>query len=143
MYPSASEKNVPIQKKMLHTLERMHTQSLQSCPTVWDSMDDSPPGSPVNVIFLVRMLEWFAMPSCMGSSQPKDQSCVSCFTGGFFTHRATWEAPYAEELVQKQSKLKSKTLSLKSRGKGKKIRVSFTFILKRLNVLFTLILTFS
>lgn len=85
------KKNIYIQttilwKKIPHTLEHMHTQSLQSCPTLWESMDDSLPGSPVNVIFLARILERFAMPFYMGSSQPMDQSCVSCFTGGFFTH---------------------------------------------------------
>ena len=32
-----------------------------------------------------RILEWVAMPSCRGSSQPKDQTQVSCTAGGFFT----------------------------------------------------------
>ena len=27
-----------------------------------------------------------------GSSQPKDQTCISCIVGGFFTHWATWQA---------------------------------------------------
>ena len=36
-------------------------KSLQSCPTACDSMDCSPPGSPVPEIFQVRTLEWVAI----------------------------------------------------------------------------------
>ena len=46
------------------------------------------PGSSVHGIFHARILEWVAMPSPRGSSQPRDQSCnscVSCIAGGFFT----------------------------------------------------------
>ena len=41
-------------------------QSLQSCPTLFDPMDCSPPGSSVHRIFLTRILEWVAMPSSRG-----------------------------------------------------------------------------
>ena len=33
-------------------------KSLQSCPTLWDSIDCSPPGSPVPGILQARTLEW-------------------------------------------------------------------------------------
>ena len=36
-------------------------------------------------ILQARMLERVAMPSSKGSSQPKDQTQVSCIAGGFFT----------------------------------------------------------
>ena len=36
-------------------------------------------------ILQARILEWVAMPSSRGSSQPRDQTHVSCITGGFFT----------------------------------------------------------
>ena len=39
-----------------------------------------------------RILEWVAMTYFRGSSQPRDQTCVSCIASGFFTHWATWEA---------------------------------------------------
>ena len=45
-----------------------HTKSLQSCPTLCDPMDYSPPGSSVHGISLARILEWVAMPSSKGSS---------------------------------------------------------------------------
>ena len=33
-------------------------KSLQSCPTLWDPVDCSPPGSPVPGILQARTLEW-------------------------------------------------------------------------------------
>ena len=36
-------------------------KSLQSCPTLWDPIDGSPPGSPVPGILQARTLEWVAM----------------------------------------------------------------------------------
>ena len=36
-------------------------KSLQSCPTLCDPIDDSPPGSPVPGILQVRTLEWVAI----------------------------------------------------------------------------------
>ena len=53
------------------------TQLLQLCLTPCDPMDRSPPGSSVHGILQARILEWVAMPSCRGSSPPKDRTCVS------------------------------------------------------------------
>ena len=36
-------------------------KSLQSCPTLCDSIDGSPPGSPVPGILQARTLEWVAI----------------------------------------------------------------------------------
>ena len=36
-------------------------KSLQSCPTLCDPIDESPPGSPVPGIFQARVLEWVAI----------------------------------------------------------------------------------
>ena len=52
-------------------------KSLQSCPTLWDSMDCSPPGYSVHRILQARILEWVSMPSSRGSSKPRDQTCIS------------------------------------------------------------------
>ena len=41
-------------------------KSLQSCPTLCDPMDCSPPGSPVHGIFQAKILERVAMPSSRG-----------------------------------------------------------------------------
>ena len=37
------------------------SKSLQSCPTLCDPVDDSPPGSPVPGILQARILEWVAI----------------------------------------------------------------------------------
>ena len=48
-------------------------------------MDDNPPDSSVHGILQTRTLKWAAMPSLMGSSWPRDQTCVSWIAGRFFT----------------------------------------------------------
>ena len=66
--------------------------SLQLC----DPKDCGPPGSSVHGILQARTLEWLAMPSCRGSSQPRDRtriSHVSSLAGWFFSPGATREAP--------------------------------------------------
>ena len=47
------------------------TKSLQSCPTPFDPVDCSPPGSSVHAILQARMLEWVAIPFSRGSSPPR------------------------------------------------------------------------
>ena len=42
-------------------------------------------------ILQARILEWVAMPLSRGSSQPKDQTQVSCIAGRVFTVWATRE----------------------------------------------------
>ena len=50
----------------------------QSCPTLCNPMDCSPPGSSVRGIFQARILEWVAVSFSGGSSWPRDRTCVSC-----------------------------------------------------------------
>ena len=64
----------------------------QSCPTLCDPMDYSPPGSSVHEILQARILEWVAMPSSRGSSRARDWTQVSCIPGRFFTIWATRKA---------------------------------------------------
>ena len=49
-------------------------QSLQSCLTLGDPMDCSPPGSSVHGILQARILEWVACPFSRVSSQPRESS---------------------------------------------------------------------
>ena len=46
----------------------------------------------VHGILLARILEWVTVPFSRGSSQPRDQTQVSCIAGRFFTSWATREA---------------------------------------------------
>ena len=43
-------------------------KSLQSCATLREPMDRSPPDSSVRGILLARILEWVAVPASRGSS---------------------------------------------------------------------------
>ena len=56
----------------------------QSCPTLCDPVDCSPPGSSVHEILQARILEWVAIPFYQGPSRPRDRTWVSCIAGGFF-----------------------------------------------------------
>ena len=61
-----------------------------------DPMDCNPPGSSVHGIFQAKILEWIAISYFRGSSQPTDQthvSCISCTDRQILYHCATWEAP--------------------------------------------------
>ena len=64
----------------------------QSCLTLWDPMDCSPPGSFVHGILQARILEWVAILFSRRSPRPRDQTRVSCMSGRFFTIWATREA---------------------------------------------------
>ena len=66
----------------------------QSCLTVCNPVDCSPPGSSVHEILQAWILEWVAMPFSRGSSWPKDGTQVSCIAGRFFTILATREYCY-------------------------------------------------
>ena len=60
--------------------------------TLYNPMDCSMPGSSVHGIFSSRILEWVAISFPRGSSQPRDQACVSCIAGRHFYCWATGEA---------------------------------------------------
>ena len=56
----------------------------QSCLTLCDPLDYSPPGSSIHGILQARILEWVAIPFSRGSSQPWDRTQVSLTAGRFF-----------------------------------------------------------
>ena len=53
------------------------TQSLQSCSTLCNHMDCSPPASSIHGILQARILEWFAIPSSRGRHEPLRKSQLS------------------------------------------------------------------
>ena len=55
----------------------------RSCLALCYPMDCSPPGFSVPGILQARILEWVAIPFSRGSSQPRDQTWVSCIAGRF------------------------------------------------------------
>ena len=63
---------------------------------ICNPMDCSPPHSSVHGILHTRVLEWVALSSSRGSSQPRDRtriSCISCIGRCVLYHRAIREAP--------------------------------------------------
>ena len=73
-----------------------------SRPTICDCMDCSRPGSSFHGILQARILEWVAVTSSRGPSQPRDRTHVSCTGGRFFTDWATREYK-AEKLLFKEN----------------------------------------
>ena len=77
----------------------------QSCPTLCNPMDCSPPGSSVHEIFQARILEWVTISFSRGSSQPRDRTLVSWTAGKFSTNWATREDQEREtERIYKEGK---------------------------------------
>ena len=69
----------------IDSVEKMKGLITQSCLTLGDPMDRSPPGSPVHGIVQARILEWAAIPVSRESSLPRDRSWVSYIVGRYFT----------------------------------------------------------
>ena len=56
----------------------------EGCLTLCSPMDCSPQGSSVHGILQARILEWVAIPFSRGSSQPREQTWVSCIAGWLY-----------------------------------------------------------
>ena len=68
---------------------------LQSCPTLCDHVDYSPPGPSVHGFLQARILEWVAMPSSRGLPDPGIELAFHmspALAGRFFTPSTTQEA---------------------------------------------------
>ena len=63
-------------------------------PTLCDLMDYR-----VHGILQARILEWVAFPFSRGSSQPRNQTGISCIAGRFFTNWAIREAPFPIQIM--------------------------------------------
>ena len=79
-------------------------EHVQSCWTLCDPMDCSPPGSPVHGIFPARILEWVTIPFSRGSSWLRDHTCISC-TGSQVLYR--WATRKTTATVRFPSECKS------------------------------------
>ena len=66
----------------------------QSCPTLCNPMDCSPPGSSVGGILQAGILEWVAIPISRGSPKLRDWIHGSYIAGRFFTVWATRKTPF-------------------------------------------------
>ena len=98
----------PLQWQVVDYLRRKHEQihhtapfypvrcvCAQSCLTLCDPKDSSPPGSPVLVISQARILEWVAISISRGYARPREGSHISKSDASavrLFTISATGEA---------------------------------------------------
>ena len=93
-------------------------KSLQSCPTLCSPMDCGPPGSSVHGILQARILEWTAMPSSRGSSQPRDQahiSFVSCI-GRWVLYHYSYLESLSSRNISHQLRMQSSKIKVKEHG---------------------------
>ena len=71
---------------------KSESEVTQSCLTLYDPVDCSPPSSSVHGLFQAGILEWVAISFSRGSSQPRDWTQVSRIAGRRFNLWATREA---------------------------------------------------
>ena len=86
-----------------------------SCPSLHNPVNQGPPGSSVQGIFQARILEileWVAISSSRGSSQPRDRthdSCMFCTGRRILYHWAPLGSPVFPHLKQRIISLTSYT----------------------------------
>ena len=83
--PASQKTTTPVFEIFVHKYRKYNTRGplcacsvTQSCLFLCDPTNYSSPASSVHGPFQVRILEWIAISSSRGSSQPRDQTWVSC-----------------------------------------------------------------
>ena len=67
-------------------IQKGTSEVAQSCPTLCDPVDCSPPGSSIHGILQTRILEWVAISS-------KKVQCTPMLITPLFTIAKTWKQP--------------------------------------------------
>ena len=81
--------------KTMYLLWEVKVKIAQSSPTLCNPMDYT-----VNGILQTRILEWVAFPFPRGSSQPRDQTQVSCIADKFFTTELSGKPLWEVSMIQ-------------------------------------------
>ena len=82
----------------------MHAKSFQLCPILCDLWAVVSQALLSMGFSRQEILEWVAISSSRGSSQPRDWThiaYISCMTGSFFTTSTTWENHYLLSTIRK------------------------------------------
>ena len=109
-FPSPQKKfNQPVHLSEVKSISRVRLFA-----TLWTA---APPGSSVHGIFQARVLEWVAIFSSRGSSQPRDWTQVSCIADRRFTIWATRKA-FQIHLKTKKKKTSHVNFTLKIISQG-------------------------
>jgi len=72
--------------------------TLHLCPTFIGPINCSPSDSSVHRISQARLLEWVAISSSKGSSQPRDQTHISSIGRWILYHCTSWEAHPSDQI---------------------------------------------
>ena len=96
----------------LQAAVKMKVIVAQSCWTLCNPMDCSPPGSSVHGILQARILEWVAISFSWGSSRQRDQTWVSWIAGRFFTSEPPGKPPGCWVGLKEKQLLNCRFLSL-------------------------------
>ena len=86
---------------LMHFIFSFSPSSSPPAPTshlfLCEPMNVSPPGSSVHGILQAKILEWVATPFSRGSSQPRDQTRVSCIASRFLLTEPPGKPPRKED----------------------------------------------
>ena len=93
-HPCLSDEVYVLVRSVSTLCQRLH---IQSCLTVCDPMDCSPPGSSVHGISRARILEWATISPSRGSSPPRDPQLLD-WQEGSLLKILTWEAHVLEKV---------------------------------------------
>ena len=77
-------------------------KSLQSCPTLWDPIDSSPPGSPIPGVLHARTLEWVAISSSNAWKWKVKVKLLSCVWLLATPWTAAYQAPPSMEFSRQE-----------------------------------------
>ena len=95
-------------------------KSLQSCPTLCDPTDGSPPGSPVPGILQARVLEWVAISFSNAWKWKVKVKSLSCVWLSATPWTAAYQAPPSMVFSRQEYLLPKAHLTLHSRISGSK-----------------------
>ena len=112
---------------MSHSAAAAAAKSLQSCPTLCNPIDGSPPGSSVPWILQARRLEWVAISlsnACKWKVKVKSLSCVRLFPTPW---TAAYQAPPSMEF-SRQEYWSGLPLPSPTEPLGKTNYISYSFI---------------
>ena len=126
MYPTAILETWQFLKKLnIYLHSDSDSEVAQSCPTLCDPRDCSPPGSSVHGILQARILEWVAISFSRGSSRPRNQTQVSHIASRCFYHLSHEGFPLIICLLLLLNY--SSLLCLVGEGNGTPLQHSMTF----------------
>ena len=125
---------------LLHAAAAAAAKSLQSCPTLCDPIDGSPPGSSVPGILQARILEWVAVSfsnACMLSRFSPVRPCVTPWTAAHqaplstgFSRQEHWSGlPVPSLPIMLAMSILLWTLNIQQKFKGSPVQISETFSL--------------